>query len=327
MENQLTFADSEYSQKRRLTRKEKFLGRMEKLVPWIQIIDLIEPFYAKAGNGRRPYPLETMLRIHCLQQWYSLSDESMEDALYETMSMQRFARLSLTSGIPDRTTIMNFRHLLERHQLGRQIFDSINEWLSNAGVITTQGTIVDATIIDAPTSTKNRQKQRDPEMHSTKKGNQWYFGMKAHIGVDMNNGLTHSLVTTAANAHDVTQVSQLLHGQEEGVMGDAGYLGAEKREKTQGVKAEWIISERPGTVKKLRQDPRRNKSAINFEKMKAKVRAKVEHPFRIIKCQFGFTKTRYKGLAKNDNQLAILFTLANVVKIDQMIRRTEAKCV
>ena len=136
MENQLTFADSEYSQKRRLTRKEKFLGRMEKLVPWIQIIDLIEPFYAKAGNGRRPYPLETMLRIHCLQQWYSLSDESMEDALYETMSMQRFARLSLTSGIPDRTTIMNFRHLLERHQLGRQIFDSINEWLSNAGVIT-----------------------------------------------------------------------------------------------------------------------------------------------------------------------------------------------
>ena len=188
MENQLTFADSEYSQKRRLTRKEKFLGRMEKLVPWIQIIDLIEPFYAKAGNGRRPYPLETMLRIHCLQQWYSLSDESMEDALYETMSMQRFARLSLTSGIPDRTTIMNFRHLLERHQLGRQIFDSINEWLSNAGVITTQGTIVDATIIDAPTSTKNRQKQRDPEMHSTKKGNQWYFGMKAHIGVDMNNG-------------------------------------------------------------------------------------------------------------------------------------------
>ena len=327
MENQLTFADSEYSQKRRLTRKEKFLGRMEKLVPWIQIIDLIEPFYAKAGNGRRPYPLETMLRIHCLQQWYSLSDESMEDALYETMSMQRFARLSLTSGIPDRTTIMNFRHLLERHQLGRQIFDSINEWLSNAGVITTQGTIVDATIIDAPTSTKNRQKQRDPEMHSTKKGNQWYFGMKAHIGVDMNNGLTHSLVTTAANAHDVTQVSQLLHGQEEGVMGDAGYLGAEKREETQGVKAEWIISERPGTVKKLRQDPRRNKSAINFEKMKAKVRAKVEHPFRIIKCQFGFTKTRYKGLAKNDNQLAILFTLANVVKIDQMIRRTEAKCV
>ena len=327
MENQLTFADSEYSQKRRLTRKEKFLGRMEKLVPWIQIIDLIEPFYAKAGNGRRPYPLETMLRIHCLQQWYSLSDESMEDALYETMSMQRFARLSLTSGIPDRTTIMNFRHLLERHQLGRQIFDSINEWLSNAGVITTQGTIVDATIIDAPTSTKNRQKQRDPEMHSTKKGNQWYFGMKAHIGVDMNNGLTHSLVTTAANAHDVTQVSQLLHGQEEGVMGDAGYLGAEKREETQGVKAEWIISERPGTVKKLRQDPRRNKSAINFEKMKAKVRAKVEHPFRIIKCQFGFTKTRYKGLAKNDNQLAILFTLANVVKIDQMIRGTEAKCV
>ena len=315
------------AKKRRLTRKEKFLGRMEKLVPWIQIIDLIEPFYAKAGNGRRPYPLETMLRIHCLQQWYSLSDESMEDALYETMSMQRFARLSLTSGIPDRTTIMNFRHLLERHQLGRQIFDSINEWLSNAGVITTQGTIVDATIIDAPTSTKNRQKQRDPEMHSTKKGNQWYFGMKAHIGVDMNNGFTHSFVTTGANAHDVTQVSQLLHGQEEGVMGDAGYLGAEKREETQGVKAEWIISERPGRVKKLRQDPRRNKSAINFEKMKAKVRAKVEHPFRIIKCQFGFTKTRYKGLAKNDNQLAILFTLANVVKIDQMIRRTEAKCV
>ena len=309
MVNQLTFADSEYTQKRHQTRKERFLGRMDELVPWMKIIDLIEPVYKKPGNGRSPYPLEAM-----------------EDALYETVSIQRFAHLSFSSGIPDRTTIMNFRHLLERHHLGRKIFDSINAWLSEAGVITTQGTIVDATIIAAPTSIKNKNKQRDPDMHSTKKGNQWYFGMKAHIGVDLVNGVTHSLVTTAANAHDVTQVSRLLHGKEESVLGDAGYVGSEKREDTQGVKVKWVISERPGKIKKLKRHPRLNKSAITLEKMKATVRAKVEHPFRIIKCQFGFTKARYKGLAKNDNQLATLFALSNLVRIDQIIRRREARC-
>ncbi|WP_205729911.1 IS5 family transposase, partial [Escherichia coli] len=235
MSHQLTFADSEFSSKRRQTRKEIFLSRMEQILPWQNMVEVIEPFYPKAGNGRRPYPLETMLRIHCMQHWYNLSDGAMEDALYEiasmrlfarlsleTMlrihcmqhwynlsdgamedalyeiaSMRLFARLSLDSALPDRTTIMNFRHLLEQHQLARQLFKTISRWLAEAGVMMTQGTLVDATIIEAPSSTKNKEQQRDPEMHQTKKGNQWHFGMKAHIGVDAKSGLTHSLVTIA----------------------------------------------------------------------------------------------------------------------------------
>ncbi|ELJ5797363.1 TPA: IS5 family transposase [Enterobacter asburiae] len=220
MSHQLTFADSEFSSKRRQTRKEIFLSRMEQILPWQNMVEVIEPFYPKAGNGRRPYPLETMLRIHCMQHWYNLSDGAMEDALYEIASMRLFARLSLDSALPDRTTIMNFRHLLEQHQLARQLFKTINRWLAEAGVMMTQGTLVDATIIEAPSSTKN-------------------------------------------------------------------------------------------------------KTAINIEYMKASIRAKVEHPFRIIKRQFGFVKARYKGLLKNDNQLAMLFTLANLFRADQMIRQWE----
>ncbi len=215
MSHQLTFADSEFSTKRRQTRKEIFLSRMEQILPWQNMVEVIEPFYPKAGNGRRPYPLETMLRIHCMQHWYNLSDGAMEDALYEIASMRLFARLSLDSALPDRTTIMNFRHLLEQHQLARQLFKTINRWLAEAGVMMTQGTLVDATIIEAPSSTKNKEQQRDPEMHQTKKGNQWHFGMKAHIGVDAKSGLTHSLVTTAANEHDLNQLGNLLHGEEQ----------------------------------------------------------------------------------------------------------------
>ncbi len=223
MSHQLTFADSEFSTKRRQTRKEIFLSRMEQILPWQNMVEVIEPFYPKAGNGRRPYPLETMLRIHCMQHWYNLSDGAMEDALYEIASMRLFARLSLDSALPDRTTIMNFRHLLEQHQLARQLFKTINRWLAEAGVMMTQGTLVDATIIEAPSSTKNKEQQRDPEMHQTKKGNQWHFGMKAHIGVDAKSGLTHSLVTTAANEHDLNQLGNLLHGEEQFVSADAGY--------------------------------------------------------------------------------------------------------
>ena len=230
MSHQLTFADSEFSSKRRQTRKEIFLSRMEQILPWQNMTAVIEPFYPKAGNGRRPYPLETMLRIHCMQHWYNLSDGAMEDALYEIASMRLFARLSLDSALPDRTTIMNFRHLLEQHQLARQLFKTINRWLAEAGVMMTQGTLVDATIIEAPSSTKNKEQQRDPEMHQTKKGNQWHFGMKAHIGVDAKSGLTHSLVTTAANEHDLNQLGNLLHGEEQFVSADAGYQGAPQRE-------------------------------------------------------------------------------------------------
>ncbi len=239
-----------------------------------------------------------MLRIHCMQHWYNLSDGAMEDALYEIASMRLFARLSLDSALPDRTTIMNFRHLLEQHQLARQLFKTINRWLAEAGVMMTQGTLVDATIIEAPSSTKNKEQQRDPQMHQTKKGNQWHFGMKAHIGVDAKSGLTHSLVTTAANEHDLNQLGNLLHGEEQFVSADAGYQGAPQREELAEVDVDWLIAERPGKVRTLKQHPRKNKTAINIEYMKASIRAKVEHPFRIIKRQFGFVKARYKGLLR-----------------------------
>lgn len=320
MNHQLTFADSEFNGKRRKTRKELFLARMEALLPWAMMLEVIEPVYPKAGNGRRPYPLDTMLRIHCMQQWYSLSDGAMEDALYEITSMRLFAKLSLDQAIPDRTTIMNFRHLLEQHQLARQLFDTVNLWLSDAGIMMKQGTLVDATLIEAPCSTKNKRGERDGEMHQTKKGNQWYFGMKAHIGVDAKSGLTHSLETTAANEHDLNQVGNLLHGEEAFVFADAGYQGAENREELADVKAQWAIAMRPGRLKELKKHPRKNKAVIAFERLKSSIRAKVEHPFRIIKRQFGFVKARFKGLRKNDNQLAMLFTLANLFRVDQMIR-------
>ncbi|AUV18010.1 IS5/IS1182 family transposase [Aeromonas sp. ASNIH7] len=323
MSHQLTFADSEFSSKRRQTRKEIFLSRMEQILPWQNMVEVIEPFYPKAGSGRRPYPLETMLRIHCMQHWYNLSDGAMEDALYEIASIRLFARLSLDSALPDRTTIMNFRHLLEQHQLARQLFKTINRWLAEAGVMMTQGTLVDATIIEAPSSTKNKEQQRDPQMHQTKKDNQWHFGMKAHIGVDAKSGLTHSLVTAAANEHDLNQLGNLLHGEEQFVSADAGYQGAPQREELAEVDVDWLIAERPGKIRTLKQHPRKNKTAINIEYMKASIRAKVEHPFRIIKRQFGFVKARYKGLLKNDNQLAMLFTLANLFRADQMIRQWE----
>jgi IS5 family transposase len=320
MDHQLTFADSEFSHKRRQTRKEKFLGRMEKLIPWQRLVTIIEPYYPKAGKGRRPYPLMTMLRIHCLQQWYSLSDPAMEDALYEIASMRLFAGLSLDRPIPDHTTIMNFRHLLERHNLARTIFDEVVRWLSDAGVLLKEGSLMDATIIEAPNSTKNKAGTRDPEMHQTKKGNQWHFGLKAHIGVDARTGVTHSLTTTSANVHDLNQAEHLLHGEEAFVFADSGYRGAEKRDALKEVKVDLYIATIPSKVKALKKHPRINRVLLDIEYKKASIRAKVEHPFRIIKCQFGFTKARYRGLKKNDGKLAMLFALANFVRVDQMLR-------
>ena len=320
MDHQLTFADSEFNQIRRRTRKEIFLGRMDKLIPWNRLESIIEPHYPKAGNGRRPYPLSTMLRIHSMQQWYSLSDPAMEDALYEIASMRLFSGLSLDKPIPDHTTIMNFRHLLERKKLAREIFKEVNQWLTEAGVLLKEGTLVDATIIEAPTSTKNKSGERDPEMHQAKKGNQWHFGLKAHIGVDARTGITHSFTTTPGHEHDLNQAGQLLHGDEQFIFADAGYRGAEKREELKSVKADWHIAERPGKIRALKKHPRKNKVPIQTEYLKASVRAKVEHPFRIIKCQFGFVKARYRGLLKNDSKLAMLFALANIVRVSQLAR-------
>ncbi|WP_345810622.1 IS5 family transposase [Escherichia coli] len=323
MSHQLTFADSEFSSKRRQTRKEIFLSRMEQILPWQNMVEVIEPFYPKAGNGRRPYPLETMLRIHCMQHWYNLSDGAMEDALYEIASMRLFARLSLDSALPDRTTIMNFRHLLEQHQLARQLFKTINRWLAEAGVMMTQGTLVDATIIEAPSSTKNKEQQRDPEMHQTKKGNQWHFGMKAHIGVDAKIALTHSLVTTAANEHDLYMLGYLFHGVEQFGSGPAGDQAAPWPKLLPQVDADRVIAQLPRWVRTMKQLPRSNTMAINIEYMKSSIRARVQDSFRIIKPLLGFLFSLSKGLLKNDNQLAMLFTLANLFRVDQMIRQWE----
>jgi len=313
---QLTFSDAEYAGKRKRTRREVFLDEMDKVMPWNALLALIEPHYPKAGRGRRPYPLATMLRIHFLQQWYALSDPAMEEALYEIAPLRQFARLSLLDAIPDETTMLNFRHLLERHGLAAQMLTAVNADLSKRGLLLRQGTMVDATIIHAPSSTKNGSGARDPEMHQTRKGNQWFFGLKAHIGVDRDSGLVHTVVTTAANIADVTQTGALLHGKEKTVFADAGYTGADKREELKGKRIDWHIAERRHSVKALPEGELKDVT-LWLEHLRAKVRARVEHPFRVIKQQFGFQKTRYRGLAKNGAQLNMLFALSNL----WMVRR------
>jgi Transposase and inactivated derivatives, IS5 family len=304
---QLTFAEAEYNAKKRKTRREKFLEQMDALIPWKQLERKIQQHYPKNGQGRQPYPLSVMLRAHCMQLFYNLSDPAMEDSLYEIESMRRFAGLSLSGPIPDETTILNFRHLLERHKLGETLFKEVNRYLGKQGLMLKEGSIVDATIIEAPTSTKNTDGERDPEMHQTKKGNEWHFGMKMHVGVDDTLGLIHSMTTTSANAHDITQISSLLHGKEKAVWGDAGYCGVEKRPDVKSKKVEWLISQRPGICKTLKG------KAAQAEKIKAQIRAKVEHVFLKIKQQFGYSKVRYRGLAKNANRLHVLAAFTNLI--------------
>ena len=309
MMDQPTFADLEYQGKKRKTRRELFLERIDGLIPWQKLEERIRPVYAKPGKGRRPYPLPVMLRIHCVQLFYNLSDPGMEDLLYEAESVRRFVGLSLSEALPDETTILNFRHLLERYELGKGLMEEINAHLDSQGLRLREGTIVDASIIEAPSSTKNRAGERDPEMHQTKKGNQWHFGMKAHIGVDADTGIVHSLSTTAANVHDVTEAHGLLHGEETQVWCDAGYQGVQKRDENLGRGVEWQVAMRPGKRRKL--DPESPEAAA--EKRKASVRAKVEHPFLKVKRVFGYAKVRYRGLAKNTERLALLFGLGNLL--------------
>ena len=311
--DQLTFSEAEFHHKKRKTRREKFLEQMDQLIPWKRLEKKIARYYPKPGNGRRPYPLSTMLRVHCMQLFYNLSDPAMEDALYEIESMRRFAGLSLSGPLPDETTILKFRHLLEQHKLGKEILKEVNRHLEKEGLLLREGTIVDATIISAPTSTKNQSGQRDPEMHQTKKGNEWHFGMKMHIGVDETFGVIHSLETTPANTHDITQTEHLLHGQEDTFWGDAGYLGADKRENLSDRNIEWNIAARPGKRKKM------NGVELLLEKTKASVRAKVEHPFRRVKQQFGYNKVRYRGLEKNNNRLHVLAACSNLLTCKSML--------
>lgn len=308
--SQLTFAEAEYANKKRKTRREKFLEKMEELIPWVRLEKKIARYYVKSGNqgGRPPYPLATMLKVHCLQLFYNLSDPGMEDALYEVESMRRFAGISLDR-VPDETTILNFRHLLERHELGKKLFKEINAHLHDNGLMLREGTIVDATIIAAPSSTKNEKGERDPEMCQTRKGKQYHFGMKMHIGVDESLGLIHSVETTAANEADITVTGKLLHGEEKNVWGDAGYQGVEKREEHAQREVNWLVAMRPGKQAQLPE----SHPLKQAERIKSGIRAKVEHPFLYIKVLFGYNKVRYRGLKKNSNRLHLLAGITNLL--------------
>ncbi|WP_019937292.1 IS5 family transposase [Bordetella sp. FB-8] len=308
--SQLSFSEAEYVGKRKQARREKFLGEMDRTIPWDYLAGEVAKHYPLSSKvGRQPYPIETMLRIHFMQQWFALSDPAMEEALYDSLSMRQFAQLP-GGRVPDETTILNFRHLLEAHNIAEEMFEGVTLFLQAFGLVVRQGTIVDATIIDAPSSTKNEAGARDPEMRQTKKGKNYFFGMKAHIGVDLHTGLVHTVVGTPANVADVTQVDKLLHGQENLVLGDAGYQGVDKRAEHEGRPVDWHIALRPSLRKKLSASVQPMQQA--YEHTKASLRAKVEHPFRVTKRQFGYTKVRYRGLAKNTAQLKTLFALANL---------------
>jgi transposase, IS5 family len=319
---QLSFGSLEYANKKRQTRREKFLGEMEQAVPWARLIALIEPHYPREGRvGRPPIGVARLLRMYFLQQWYSLSDEGLEDAIYDSSAMREFVGIDLSrEAVPDATTLLKFRRLLEQHQLTKAIFAQINAHLSERGLLMREGTLVDATLIAAPSSTKNQGKTRDPEMHQTKKGNQWYFGLKAHIGVDAESGLVHSVHATAANESDVAHTHQVLHGQEQYAHLDAGYQGVEKREEIKAAQAagrirpdiEWQVAAKRGRLKKMAEGMLKELT-VAIERKKAQIRARVEHPFHVIKNVFGHKKVSYKGLAKNAARLYSLFALANLV--------------
>ena len=315
MIHQTSFAQAEFAEKKKVTRREKFLARMEAVLPWARLLAVIAPHYPKGERGRPPIGLERMLRVYFLQQWYGLADEALEDALYDSQALRSFARIDLNAeGVPDATTLLKFRRLLETHDLCKGLFTAINADLTAQGLLLREGTLVDATLIAAPSSTKNQEKQRDPEMHQTKKGNQWYFGMKAHIGADRDSKLVHTVVATAANVADITKTAELLHGEEQQVHADAGYTGVEKRAEIVALerKIDWQIARKRGLIKAMAEGA--EKAACQaVEQAKASVRAFVEHPFHIVKNLFRHRKVRYRGLAKNGHQLHTLFGLANVM--------------
>ncbi|PYT36785.1 MAG: IS5 family transposase [Acidobacteria bacterium] len=303
---QRTFADLEYDAKKR-TRREQFLDEMDRVIPWARWVALIEPHYPKAGLGRRPMPLERMLRIHLLQQWFNLSDPAMEEMLIDSQSMRRFAGINLMDDpVPDETTILKFRHLLEANALAEKLFRDVGMLLTARGLMLHKGTIVDATIINAPPSTKNRDRARDPDMSQVKKRNTWHFGMKAHIGVDLDTGLVHTLVTTTGRESDQNMLPQLLHGEENEVLGDRGY----------GSKGDRALAREAGIELRTAHRTTRGKE-LTFQqglenKVIASLRAIVEFPFRVVKRQWGHVMVRYRGLAKNTAQLHMLFALSNL---------------
>ncbi len=303
----MTFASLAYENKKRQTRREKFLEEMDKVVPWEGLLEIIKGYYPKAGNGRQPMPLERILRIYFMQQWYGLSDPAMEDALYDSESMRRFAGIDLAADvIPDETTILHFRHLLEKHELTKKIFEKTKQYLTEKGLLLREGTIVDATIISAPSSTKNRDNARDPEMKQTKKGNQWYFGMKAHVGTDTGRGLAHSVVVTDAAVHDSQVMDELLHGEEQAVYGDRAYTSEKKKAEYEAKGIKWCVNRKACRHYKLSPEDE------EYNHKQSQIRAKGEHAFLVVKHLWRYQKARYKGLFKNAVQVFSLFALANL---------------
>jgi len=305
--NTISFASLAYDNKKKKTRREKFLQEMDHVIPWKELIQIIEKYYPKAGNGRQPMPLERMIRIYFMQQWYGLSDPGMEDGLYDIESMRRFAGIDIgVDVIPDETTILHFRHLLERHELTKKIFEKTQRYLTEKGLLLREGTIVDATIISAPSSTKNRDNTRDKEMKQTKKGNQWYFGMKAHVGTDTGKGLAHSIVVTDAAVHDSQVMDELLHGEEQSVYGDKAYTSEKKRKEYESRGIKWCVKRKACRHYQLSAED------LEYNHQQGRVRAKGEHAFLVVKHLWHYTKVRYKGLSKNAAQVFSLFALANL---------------
>lgn len=316
---QTSFASLAYDGKKKQTRREKFLTEMDQVVPWGELKRRIAPYYPKAGNGRRPMGLDMMLRIHFMQQWFKLSDPAMEDALYDIESMRRFAGIDLSQdAVPDESTILKFRHLLEKHNLAARLFNTVLSYLEKNGLFLREGTIVDATLIDAPSSTKNEEKKRDPEMSQTRKGNQWYFGMKAHIGTDPDNRVVHTVVATTASVHDSTVMDDLMHGEEQAVYGDKAYASEQKKQDLECRGIKWCVSKKAGRGQTLsKKDRERNRKM-------SKTRARVEHPFHVIKCLWGYRKVRYRGIDKNATQIFTLFALANLYLVRKKLYPQEA---
>ena len=311
---QRSLSETRFDRRPKATKRQRFLSEMDAVIPWARLMVLVDPVQPKRSGkgGRKAFSAETMLRIHFMQQWFALSDPAMEEALHDVLVMRQFAGLDAGDDlIPDESSILRFRHRLEAHGVADQLLTEVNAVLVEQGLMLKAGTIVDATLIHAPSSTKNSSGQRDPEMHQTKKGNNWYFGCKAHIGVDADSGLTHSVEVTPANVNDVTQAHALLHGEENQAFGDAGYQGVEKRQEHQGSATQWHVAMRPGKRRTLSDTPL-GRLINQIEQAKARIRAKVEHPFRVIKRQFGYLKTRYRGLAKNRAQIVTLFALTNL---------------
>jgi len=317
---QTTFASLSWNGKGKVTRRERFLAEMDAVIPWSGLLSLIEPHYPKAGNGTQPMPMERMLRIYFMQNWFNLSDPAAEDALYDSESMRRFAGIELVEdAIPDESTILRFRHLLEQHKLTEAIFAQIRSLLEAKRLLLKSGTIVDATIIAAPSSTKNAEGKRDPEMHQTKKGKDWHFGMKAHIGTD-RHGIVHSLSTTAANVHDSTQMSKLLHGQEREVFGDQAYWNEWHRQGALAAGIRYRINRRGSRHRPLTDYQR------HINRIRSGARARVEHAFHVVKRLWGFSKVRYRGLAKNTARLYTAFALSNLYRLRHRLLPAQYRC-